>query len=608
MQRELNLSRRTTAGVLLGVFVLSLFLGAYRPVSRPSNWWKHSNAFTAAVMARDWAGTWQQYHPGYTTMLVGATSLWVYGKVQGTIAENVFSWAVTPLHTQYGRELAAGILGLSLLIAALMVAVTLLLRKLGGWPLALTGVGLLLFSPTHLGYARLFHPDSSLSVFMLVSGLLLLIYVEERRKVYLALSGFVAGIAVMTKLPAMFLMPYMGLGLLVRFGLTLREQGRPEGDGGRAAWVAGAFASEVILPGILWLVAAIAAFAFWPAVWADPRTMFERTFGNITRHIGTGHDRRFYGGTIEDFTHPPVLFYPAVMAFHSTFVTMSLTIAGLGVYLFWGGRSRLRVKPLIFWLVVGYVFFFTLQMTIASSQSNDYILPAHLMLIILAALGAISVATLLNEVLEDRGKQLASALSWGTVATVVGLQALVALPYAPNYGAHSNHLLGGNRVAANVIEIGRNSEGIPMIASYLASLPDAENLQVGSTKPANKTLNQIFPGEIKRTLRSEDDYHVFGIGTMQRDKEPERWEGAWQQYAGVPPQMMVVFDGVPFAWLYDPTPPDALEPIVIRRGGGTPYIVLAWVWTVALLGTVVWALRPKRTRRVVGEPSYQPAE
>jgi hypothetical protein len=114
---------------------------------------------------------------------------------------------------------------------------------------------------------------------------------------------------------------------------------------------------------------------------------------------------------------------------------------------------------------------------------------------------------------------------------------------------------------------------------------------VGVSPFGSTSLKQYFPGNAKGKLSAEDDYHLFVVESMQRNLYPDRWKPAWQQYRGMPPEVLVVIDGVEVMWLYANRPPSPGEPIVIRRGGGVAFVALAWVWTAALVATIVWALR-----------------
>lgn len=594
----MKVPRKVSVGLLVAIFLVSFGVRAYRPLSRTYHWFYRSSVFNAALDKGAWATTYQSPHPGLTTMAIGGTTLRLYRAVSDTPAEALFSWAIPPYATRRGRGVAAGVVGLSLVIAGLIVANALALRKLGGWSLALGGAGLLAFSPFYLSQSRVFHVDGLVGGLMLLSALLLLVSLESGRRRYFVLSGLVGGLAVLTKVPSLFLVPFTGLALLAYLVRRLRANWNTHA-GGRARWLVREAWRGLAGPLLLWIVLMILPFALWPAMWVEPLGVLQKMFVRTSYHVEVGHDSRFFAGKVYGREHPPLTFYPVVMAFDASFVTLTLFASALGQFTLWPKRSKLPVQPISFWLLVAYVFFFVVQMTIGAHQQGRYVLPAQLMLEVIAAVGLVGLVELVRAVTAERGSRLAQALPAALLASAVGLQALVALPYAPDYGAHHNHLLGGNRVARNMVELMGQNEGITYVADYLSHQPDSKSLRVGVASQLERSMIQYFDGEIAEKLTAKDDYHLFSVGSLQRDYKTIGWRHAWEVYGGATPQLLVTFDGVPFMWLYATQPPTPYHPIVIERGGGTSFVVLAWAWALTLVAIPVWALR--RGGQVVGE-------
>jgi hypothetical protein len=335
----------------------------------------------------------------------------------------------------------------------------------------------------------------------------------------------------------------------------------------------------------------ILPFALWPAMWVEPLGVLQKMFVRISYHVEVGHNNRFFAGEVYGRERPPLTFYPVVMAFNATFVTLTLFAFALGQFALWRRRGELPLQPLTFWLLVAYIFFFTAQMAIGAHQQGRYVLPAQLMLEVVAAVGLVGLVELVRAVPAERGSRLIQALPTALLVGAVGLQALVALPYAPDYGAHHNHLLGGNRVARNVVELMGQNEGITYVVDYLSRQPEAESLRVGVAGQLERSMIQYFDGEIAEKLTAKDDYHLFSVGSLQRDYKTAGWRHAWEVYGGAPPQVLVKFDSVPFMWLYATQPPTPYNPIVIERGGGTTFVVLSWAWALGLVAVLAWALR-----------------
>jgi hypothetical protein len=589
----MTLSRRTAAGLLCGLFVLAFVLRAYHPISPPPQWHERSLLFQIALTHHRWNDTYQSRHPGVTTVTVGAVTLWVYSAVEGTPAERLFSWAVPPYTTPYGREMAAGVLGLAFTIATLLVAIALALRRLGGWPLALTATGLLVFAPFYMAESRVFHVDGLLSTFMLLSALLLLIGVQTGQKVYLLLSGFLGGCAVLSKVPGIFLIPYTGLTLLAHLVVRVWPQWAEHRDG-RARWLMGETWRGLVLPGLLWLAMMIVPLVMWPAMWEHPKEVLGKLFSGASQHLANPHIRkRFFAGQILVKEQPSIVFYPTTMLFNSTFITLTLALAALRLYTLWRKRVILPLPPVVFWLLVAYAGFFTIQMTIGAKQVERYVLPAQVMLDLVAAVGLVGVAGLLREALAKARPRLARTLPPGLIGLAVGLQALVGVIHAPDYGAHHNYLLGGNLTAQRVVEVMGHNEGILYVADHLDGELGGVVSSIGVTRPVQQSLEQYFGGTIKTNLTRRSEYYLFGYSAIQRNNKPGKWQSTWDAFhaQGKRPELVVVFDGVEFMWLYPEH--EATRRVVIRRGW-VGLIGVAWLWTVALAGGLVWAVR--RTR------------
>jgi hypothetical protein len=140
-------SPRFRAILLAALFVVSFVLRSYQPVSRPAQWYYRSRDFYTALSKGNWANTYQRRHPGVTVMLIGGLTLHLYDVVQDSPAETIFSWAEAPTRTLYGRAVAAGVMGLALVISALIVLNTALLARITNWLTGLAGGGLMVFSP-----------------------------------------------------------------------------------------------------------------------------------------------------------------------------------------------------------------------------------------------------------------------------------------------------------------------------------------------------------------------------------------------------------------------------------------------------------------------------
>jgi hypothetical protein len=583
-------SRRISTGLLVGILLVAFFLRTYQPRSRPYQWLARAEAFNRALRSRNWEEMYQTRHPGFTVMAISGLTLHFHRATFDTPAGLLTNWAIPPGVTKFGADMAIGVLGLALVLTGLLGAIALALRRLGDWPLALASAGLLAFAPFVLSQSRALHVDALVSSLMLLSALLLLLGLQTGRRSYLLASGLVGGFALLTKTPALFLVPFTGLALLVHLVIRLRGEWASHVEGcGR--WLLKVAWGEAILPGLLWVVMLVIPFALWPAMWGRPYDVLKSMFVGAEQHITTPHiNPRFFAGKLYYDERPGIFFYPVTVAFNETFLTLPLVGVALGHYTLWRKRVRPPLPPTVFWLLVAYPVFFTVQMTLGAKQTARYILPVHLPVAILAAVGLIGLIDLVRETLTSRGKRAPRALPAVLIGLTVGLQALVILPFAPDYGAHHNYLLGGNRTAVDVIEVLGENEGICYVTDYLNAQPNLEMLLVGMTPPLKDSADQYFAGEVAEGVFPDMEYYAFSLLALKRGYQAELWQSAWESVQGDTPELVVSYDGVDHLWLYAMKPNPSTETIHIRRGW-IGFVGVAWAWTLAMLATLVWALR-----------------
>ncbi len=584
----MTLSRFVAAALLSMMFAASFLIRAHHPVSRPEQWLMRSYTFDSALAFSQWADMYQSRHPGFTVMAIGGLSLRAYKALADTPAAIFFNWAIPSFATEYGRDMAVGVIGLSLVISSLNVLIVLALRRLSGWTLALAGGGMLTFAPFLLSHTRVFHVDALVSTLMLLSGLLALIYGQEGQRCWLLLSGLVGGTGLLTKVPSLFLIPFTGLVLLVYTALRVRAAWHDQAAAGRRRWLLNELWRGIVLPLLLWLLMAAIPFAFWPAMWVMPLTALRSIILGTGQHVTEPHILRFFAGQLYTRVRPPITYYPVTLAFNSSFVTLTLALAGIAIYVVPRWRAHAPLSAPVFGLMLAYAGFFILQMTIGAKEVDRYILPAHAMVEVIAAAGLAALIGLIQAGLMTPAARSRVAASLLVLAT--GLQAAAALPYAPDYGAQHNHLLGGNLTAVHMMEVMPQNEGVLFAAAYLNRQPRPETLQVGVLYPVKSSLIQYFAGEIPYGIRLEQDFYIYNLAALQRDKLTGKSLEVWQSVQGRQPDLMVTYDGVPHLWVYA-RQPQAGEASLVMRRGWAGLIAVAWLWAFVLIGMLWWAAR-----------------
>jgi 4-amino-4-deoxy-L-arabinose transferase-like glycosyltransferase len=417
MERFASLFRRIFPVLL---FVVAFLPRAVQPVSRPLVWYLRSAHFIEAVLAGDWANTVYSEHPGVPLMWLAGIGLKVYWTLSGvTPAAQAVPPDFEPIHF-FGpvpvTEIAAALAPLALLVGLGIVGIYLMLRRLfDGATAAVAGL-LLALSPYYLAQSKILHLEALLATLMLLSALALLIYRRERGELHctrwLLLSGVLGGLALLVKTPALFLVPFSGMVLLVdAIGKSAnRQTGKPAIRNLQSA----------ICNSLLWLLlAALVYVAFWPAMWVDPGRGLAAVGWGLTHHAGTAHDTpTFFLGRVlrED---PGPLFYGVTLLFRTGEVELTfLAVAVMLGMAQWLRRRRISQAGVDGLLLAAYAVFFLAQMSLGAKKMPRYVLPALLALDVLAAAGIVTWARGLARLFTSRPPSvppppLSPPQSWG---------------------------------------------------------------------------------------------------------------------------------------------------------------------------------------------------
>lgn len=526
-----------------------LELGHFVAVDERS-WLTRSGNFYLALATGDWASTFQRYHPGVTTMWLGMLGfLWQYPDYPAEAAGQISSMStgiedflVTHNHPPM-EVLAAGRAFVVLATVLLLVLAFWLAIDLFGWLPALIGMLLVGLEPMGLGLTRMLHVDGLSSALMLVSLLAYMrfraadpILAGQRRD--LVLSAIMAGLAWLTKSPALFLGPMVllltGIYLLhirrTRRRLSMRAVRRT----GR----------ELVIWG---LIALLVFVIFWPAMWVHPIASVQAILGAAEELAEEGHDAKIFFNGEALRGDPGAFFYPITYLWHIT----PITLIGLVLALVAGVNSLRRLlndkaSRKVNWyhpalMLLLYALLFTLFISFSSKKFDRYLLPAYFPLAIVAAVGWCALAGWLAAMPK-------SALwgRWLLPLVLVGQMAFV-LPHFPYYFTFYNPLLGGSARAQKVLMLGLG-EGMDEAARYLNAKPDAEHLRVAAWYRGG-SFNYIFKGPDRDLDRFfESDYAVLYIHQWQRQVPDVQ---TMEYFATLTPEHIVKLHGLDYAWIYD---------------------------------------------------------
>ena len=536
---------------LAGVFLLALSVRLSRPASKYTVWYERSAAFWDALLDGDTAATYQSYHPGVTTMWIAGSGMQGYLASQGRRAAEVASLPSELPSPQSGAA-RAGTAALGLVIAlCIAAACALVVRLMGPTAGFLAGVFLAL-DPFFVAQSKMIHVDALLSSFMLLSALLLVLYVDTKRWPHLLFSGMFGGLALLTKSPALFLIPFAGLTLAL---------GHSPGDG-----VAGllrlngwrGLLGKTLRGLAIWAAAAaVVFFLLWPAMWVQPlRTVSDMLLNGVLHHAEQSHPfpQFFLGETVRDLGP---IYYPAVLSWKLTLVTLP----ALGLALWYVVRGRRTEDAGAARLMCIYAAAFLLQMTLSAKKTSRYVLPVFLALDVLAAWGLVKGLAALGE----RTSWLSARKSRILLAGVLVVHGGLVLRVHPYPGAHHNLLLGGSRVARRLFQFGDQGEGLDVAARYLNRKPGAGFLTVGTCDPGNLMFRENFEGVTKPINHTTVDYRVFYVNDIQRSVRFEHCETYYETCRAQGPIWTAQLDGVPYVWICSAYPKDLSSFSVDRR-------------------------------------------
>lgn len=560
--------------VLLAIWLpRCLALDRFVTVDEPK-WLTRSANFYLALANGDAAGTFTREHPGVTITWAGTAGfLWRYPdyirEAPGRLME---SWEIEPILREHGQE-PVEMLEAGRIFVVLMITVTLLIgfheamRLIGLWP-ALAGFLLIAFDPFLVGLSRLLHLDGLVSALMLLSVLAFLTYFYRGRKKWdLFLSAVAAGLAWLTKSPALFLVPFVGLICLFEFGRRLYTARRWRWqDAGHSAWQSG-------WPWLVWLGVGCAIFVLsWPSMWVHPISTLQRVFNEANTYASEGHasdvffDGRVITGDPGRPTYPEKYlkhiyyplsyvgrrFYPLVYLWRATpVVLVGLGLAAIGFFL----RRRVPEERTARWtavLLVLMALLFAIFMTMGSKKFDRYLLPIFAPLDLVAGIGWVLVTRWISDRISPRVQQYSVPLVLSGIAL---LQLTAILQTYPYYLTYYNPLMGGSAKAPQTMMIGWG-EGLDQAARYLNAKEGGGRLRVLAWYP-DGSFSYFFDGE---TVGSAEEWEETRA-ELDRSDYAVLYANQWQRYLPFPqyvdyfdrfkPEETIYIDGLEYIRIYN---------------------------------------------------------
>ena len=555
MKRDLFLPKRNNfipfMGAL-GVFVIALVprvwqLDAFATADE-AKWVYRSAQFLLALWQGDLLGTAVNLTPAVTTTWIGAMGLSAFYAMDKAGNSATFTeWlASLPEFRAELDVLVAVRWPMVLLGSGAVVGLYGLARRLVDARAALLFGVLLALDPQLIALSRVLGHDAPAG---LATGMALLAYLVAWRQgtrqkwlAWLAISGVLGGLAMLSKAPTFFLVPFLGIA---GFALapTLDDEGADQTSARRHdRWPRVRCRLRDGLMGcLLWCgIAGVVFIALWPAAWQQPVAMpyavVRNAFLSATRTNPLAVEE---GELVPQWG---LFYYPIHALFKLSPVTllglvMWCTVTGVAVF------RRVRSSCFGHWLryegvLCAFAVLFMLFMTLGGKRSHRYLLPIWPALYLLAALGLFHLGRILVTM------RYARTVRW----LVVGLLAvLLLLPVgvtAPYYLSYHNPLVGGAWVAPHVIKIGWG-EGLDVVGRWLQTQPDSYALRVGCTYPS--ALAPFFRGRISEVTAGQLDYVVLYIKQVQEGAPSLMW---LRYYEAQAPLYRVQLAGIPYAAVY----------------------------------------------------------
>jgi 4-amino-4-deoxy-L-arabinose transferase-like glycosyltransferase len=577
---------------LLALLPRVVGLADFFTIDEPYHWISRVRLFAEALGRRDWAATDITGHPGVTTMWLGALGRWL-GRLAGVRDLGGAGAGAAYLAT---LRLPLAVVN-SLAVPAGYVALRRLVR-----PSVAALAGLLwATSPFLVAHSRLLHLDALLTSFMTLSVLLLLaattnVQTFKRSNVQTLIgSGVCAGLALLTKAPSLFLLPFVGLLLF----FTTTGDRRPTTDDRARQAIVIRHSSSVFrrlrfaVPCyLLWLGAALAVVVLlWPALWVAPRAAIGDVVYEIVGNGGTPEPAgNFFLGQAVDA--PGWLFYPAVLLWRTT----PLTLIGLLLLPVALRRSKIEKRQStaprtsildprsssvssqrkgeqsVLLALLAFALLFGLMMSVEPKKFDRYLLPIWPALEILAAMGLVSLFGWITAIWSLRGYLKSGSVRGDAPLSMLGWTLLIIIltanlayfhPYELGY---YNPLLGGGSVAQRVMLVGWG-EGMEQVGAWLRARPDLGRGPVLSwIPPTLAPFVPASPGVLDLRvplLRQPSSYAVLYSRSVQR-KESAIAEAYVRQ---TPPLFVLRRHGIEYASIHQlPRPFDV--PLDAQFGDG----------------------------------------
>jgi hypothetical protein len=605
--RDVKVPKINNFLICLALFLLALFPRAYdlsRFVTADEAKWVYRSAqFSAALLRGDFSATSVNLTPAVTTTWLGSLGLTVYYHFNQAIINLPFTDWLTSL-PEFRTEmplLVAARWPIVIFTSLSMIVIYLVAHRLLNRTLAFIAAAFIALDPHTVALSRILGHDALVAIFMSISILLLLLAARHKQagrgasrrlreqgsgissapvseaslprspaqfassNLALILSAIAAGLAMLSKSPAFFLVPFTGLVVMGHM------------------WAGNRSLYFWIKQFLVWIAVVYLTFVlFWPAAWVDP---VGQPWAVIENAFLSATDRA--EANAENYWLVPNL-GPLYYLVNGSFKLSPLVMIGLGLAIIPLPTSislastnlltstpplpRPPAPPLprspLLWLLA-FALLFTIFMTLGGKRSPRYILPVFPPLTLLAAYGWLKLYRVISgrwqvangtarpqsevrfkirfgHALLQPIKQFLRLTHYAprtTLAILLTLAAgLLLYPYAPYYFTYFNPLLGGAYSAPHVVKVGWG-EGLDQVGRFLQR--EAGHSRVGTAYAS--TIAPFFKGNLSGVTGSGLDYVVLYSKQVQSGQPSPAFIRYFEQTRSL---FSVKLNGIPYAEVY----------------------------------------------------------
>lgn len=465
-------------------------------------WVFRSVQFHQALANGQWLNTLTAGHPGVMTTWLGALGIHLQLLLQPEVTavyewithlawfapENMAMFQQLNIFLTFGRLITAVVNSLGVLLFFQFS------RRLFGLVTAILGSFLLAWDPFVVGLSGLLHVDGLLMTFVCLALLTLALTLTNRDSAqrraqlgYPCLLGFFTGLAILTKTPALLLLPFCSLFLF----LSLWRE-RDVNFNGRVR--------RVMLQGSVWLGSCLlTTFILFPALWVSPLQVLNKMSGTSNRHIEEALRPTFFMGELS-FEHG-FQFYPVVISFRlSPLVFCGLILAVfLIIKAIYRRQKQLPWFDLPTWIFILWPILFVLGISLAAKKFDRYALPVIPSLILIASLAWTSLPA------------WQKSLKNKVVPLLIGAQLVLLIWFLPYPLSTMNVILGGPWLGQHVLDVGWG-ESVSAAARWLNQQENTEtNTAVTGIPPA---VAPYFAGTTLNTTPENEAYADFAIVSL----------------------------------------------------------------------------------------------